>query len=207
MYIAIAGNIGSGKTTLTGKLAEHFGWEPRYESADDNPYLEDFYEDMSKWAFPLQIYFLNSRYRQVMEVSRTEQPIIQDRSLYEDAHIFSRQLNADGHLTDRDAECFKSVFDSVTETAPAPDLLIYLRTSVPQLLDHIRKRGREYEQSISRAYLTGLNEYYEEWISNYDSGKLLIIDMEDKDFVENSADLQQIIGSIDAELHAQKARV
>ncbi|AZQ64419.1 deoxynucleoside kinase [Flammeovirga pectinis] len=207
MYIAIAGNIGSGKTTLTGKLAEHFGWEPRYESADDNPYLEDFYGDMSRWAFPLQIYFLNSRFRQVMEVSKNDAPIIQDRSIYEDAHIFARQLNNDGHLTNRDQECFNKVFNSVTDHAPAPDLLIYLRTSVPQLIDHIRKRGREYEQSISRAYLTGLNEFYEEWISNYDQGKLLVIDMEDLDFVENKVDFDQIIGSIDAELQAAKARV
>ncbi|MBD0399901.1 MULTISPECIES: deoxynucleoside kinase [unclassified Flammeovirga] len=207
MYIAIAGNIGSGKTTLTGKLAEHFGWEPRYESADDNPYLEDFYGDMSRWAFPLQIYFLNSRFRQVMEVSKTHTPIIQDRSIYEDAHIFARQLNQDGHLSDRDNEVFQNVFSSVADHAPAPDLLIYLRTSVPQLLDHIRKRGREYEQSISRAYLTGLNEFYEEWISNYDKGKLLVIEMEDLDFVENEAHFDQIVANIDAELQAAKARV
>lgn len=200
-HIAVAGNIGAGKTTLVSKLAQHYGWEARYEAVDGNPYLEDFYADMHKWAFPLQIYFLHSRYRQVQDIRRSQNTIIQDRTIYEDAHIFARNLNLSGFLTKRDFENYFSLFESMTQTISAPDLLIYLRADLPTLTSQIARRGRDFESGISLKYLKDLNDHYEEWISTYTAGNLLIFDMATLDFVQRPEDLGNIIQRIDAELH------
>ena len=201
MHIAIAGNIGAGKTTLTKLLAKHFRWEPQFEDVVDNPYLDDFYTQMERWSFNLQIYFLNSRFRQVLQIRESGKAIIQDRTIYEDAHIFAPNLHAMGLMTNRDFSNYKSLFDLMEELVQAPDLLIYLRSSIPNLVKQIHKRGREYENSISIEYLSRLNERYEAWIHNYSKGKLLIIDVDEMDFVDNPEDLGTVINRIDAEIH------
>lgn len=201
MHVAIAGNIGAGKTTLTGLLAKHFKWEPQYEDVIDNPYLEDFYNKMDRWSFNLQVYFLSSRFRQILDIRESGKKIIQDRTIYEDSHIFAPNLHAMGLMSTRDFDNYKSLFELMEEVTKAPDLLIYLRSTVPNLVAQIQKRGREYENSISIDYLTKLNDRYEEWIKNYDKGKLLIINVDNVNFVDNPEDLGEIINRIDAEIH------
>ena len=197
MHIAIAGNIGAGKTTLTKYLAKHYKFSKELEDVVKNPYLDDFYNQMERWSFNLQIYFLNSRFRQVKEIHKKNKNVIQDRTIYEDANIFAPNLHAMGLMTNRDFENYKSLFDLMEENVSAPDLLIYLRSSIPNLVSQIHKRGREYENSISIDYLSRLNERYEAWIHNYKKGELLIIDIDNLDFVENKDDLKKIISLID----------
>ena len=201
MHIAIAGNIGSGKTTLAGLLAKHYGWTPHYEDVDDNPYLNDFYEDMLRWSFNLQIYFLNSRFRQVIEIRKSGKTVIQDRTIYEDAFIFAPNLHSMNLMSTRDFENYSSLFNLMSSFIQPPDLLIYLRASVPTMVQQIQKRGREYESSIRLDYLKGLNERYEEWITNYKLGKLLIVDVDNLNIEENPAHLGEVIERINAELH------
>ena len=201
MHVAIAGNIGSGKTTLTGLLSKHYKWDAHYEDVDDNPYLNDFYKDMQRWSFNLQVYFLKSRFGQVKEIHASEKNVIQDRTIYEDAFIFAPNLHAMGLMSTRDFENYLSLFQLMETFIPAPKLLIYLRSSVANLVGQIQKRGRDYENSIRIDYLTRLNERYEAWISQYDRGKLLIIDVDDMDFENNKEDLGAIISRIDAEIN------
>ena len=200
MHIAIAGNIGAGKTTLTKYLAKHYKFSKELEDVVKNPYLDDFYNQMERWSFNLQIYFLNSRFRQVKEIHKKNKNVIQDRTIYEDANIFAPNLHAMGLMTNRDFENYKSLFDLMEENVSAPDLLIYLRSSIPNLVSQIHKRGREYENSISIDYLSRLNERYEAWIHNYKKGELLIIDIDNLDFVENKDDLKKIISLIDEKI-------
>ena len=201
MHVAIAGNIGAGKTTLTKLLAKHYKWEAQLEDVVDNPYLDDFYNQMERWSFNLQVYFLNSRFRQVAQIRESGKDIIQDRTIYEDAHIFAPNLHAMGLMTNRDFENYKSLFDLMESFVQGPDLLIYLRSSISNLVSQIHKRGRDYENSISIDYLSRLNERYEAWIHGYDKGKLLIIDVDDLDFVDKPEDLGYILNKIDAEIH------
>jgi len=201
MHIAVAGNIGVGKTTLTGLLAKNFNWEPHYESVDNNPYLDDFYTDMQRWAFNLQVYFLNSRFGQLKEFQESGKNIIQDRTIYEDAHIFAPNLHSMGLMTSRDFDNYSSLFKLMSSFVKPPDLLIYLRASVPTLVKQIQSRGRDYESSIRIDYLTRLNERYEAWISEYTSGKLLIIDTDDLDFSKNQEDLGFVVDKVNAEIH------
>jgi len=200
MHIAIAGNIGSGKTTLTGLLAKHYKYTPQYEDVDTNPYLTSFYEDMKRWSFNLQIYFLNSRFRQIVELHRQAQNVIQDRTIYEDACIFAPNLHDMGLMTSRDFSTYQSIFELMVSFIKAPDLLIYLRADVPTLVNQIQKRGRDYEASIRLDYLKSLNERYESWISEYKDGKLLIVDVEKVKFHESKEDLGIIIDKVNAEL-------
>ncbi len=199
MHIAIAGNIGSGKTTLTRMLAAHYGWTPKYESVDYNPYLADFYEDMERWSFNLQIYFLNKRFKDVVDISKEENVIIQDRTIYEDARIFAPNLHGMGSMATRDYENYADLFDLMMSLVNPPDLLIYLRSSIPNLIGQIQKRGREYEKSIRIDYITGLNERYENWIGDY-KHNLLILDVDRIKFENNPEDFQEVIDKIDAEL-------
>ena len=201
MHVAVAGNIGAGKTTLTKLLAKHYKWEPQLEDVVDNPYLDDFYNQMERWSFNLQIYFLNSRFRQVKQIQDSGKSVIQDRTIYEDAFIFAPNLHAMGLMTNRDFNNYSSLFELMESFVKAPDLLIYLRSSIPNLVSQIHKRGRDYESSISIDYLSRLNERYEAWISTYEKGKLLIIDVDELDFVEKQEDLGGIINKIDAEIH------
>lgn len=201
MQIAIAGNIGAGKTTLTKMLAEHYKWIPYYEDVVDNPYLDDFYENMERWSFNLQIYFLNSRFRQVLAMKESGKSTIQDRTIYEDAYIFAPNLHAMGLMADRDFKNYRQVFDLMEELVGAPDLLIYLKSSISNLVEQIHKRGREYEASINIDYLNKLNERYDEWIANYDKGKLIVLDVNRLNFVDNPEDFGEIINKIDAEIH------
>ena len=201
MHIAIAGNIGSGKTTLTTLLSKHYGWEPQFEDVDDNPYLNDFYKDMQRWSFNLQIYFLNSRFGQVQEIHKGNKNVIQDRTMYEDAHIFAPNLHAMGLMSTRDFENYQSLFKLMNNFIPAPNLMIYLRSSVSNLVEQIQKRGRDYENSIRIDYLSRLNERYEAWISSYEHGHLLIIDVDGLDFQQNKEDLGYIIDKIDTEIN------
>ncbi|MBL0741674.1 deoxynucleoside kinase [Chryseolinea lacunae] len=200
-HIAVCGNIGSGKTTLVEKLSRHYSWIPLFESVDHNPYLRDFYEDMTRWAFHLQIYFLNSRFKQVTEIQGSEKTIVQDRTIYEDAYIFASNLHQGGHLTDRDYQSYLDIFHSMVSYVKPPDLLIYLRADIPKLVQQIQKRGREYEYSMRLDYLRKLNEHYEQWIGEYKLGKLLIIDVNALDFVERIEDFSDIVGRIDLELN------
>ena len=200
MHIAIAGNIGAGKTTLTKSLGKHYKYEIELEDVVDNPYLDDFYNQMERWSFNLQIYFLNSRFRQLRDIISNGRSVVQDRTIYEDANIFAPNLHAMGLMTNRDYENYKSLFDLMEETVQSPDLLIYLRSSIPNLVSQIHKRGREYENSISIEYLSRLNERYEAWIHKYDKGELLVIDIDDIDFVESKDDLQKIIDLIDQKI-------
>jgi deoxyadenosine/deoxycytidine kinase len=201
MHIAIAGNIGAGKTTLTQLLAKNFNWKPQFEDVDQNPYLDDFYNNMEKWAFNLQIYFLGSRFRQIKEIRESGLNIIQDRTIHEDAYIFASNLHDMGLLMTRDYENYLTVFNLMNSFVQAPDLLIYLRATIPTLVKQIQMRGREYESTISIEYLSRLNEKYEEWIKTYHEGKLLIIDVDNLDFVNNREDLSYIYDKVDAELN------
>jgi len=201
MHVAIAGNIGSGKTTLTRLLAKHYRWKAHFEDVEDNPYLDDFYNQMERWSFNLQIYFLNSRFRQILEIRDSGKKVIQDRTIYEDAFIFAPNLHAMGLMTNRDYENYKALFDLMESVTKGPDLLIYLRSSIPNLVNQIHTRGREYENSISIDYLSRLNERYEAWIHGYDKGNLLVIDVDDLNFVDSPEDLGEVINRIDAELH------
>lgn len=201
MHVAIAGNIGSGKTTLTRLLAKHYKWHAHYEDVEDNPYLDDFYNQMERWSFNLQIYFLNSRFRQILEIREKGKNVIQDRTIYEDAHIFAPNLHAMGLMTNRDFENYRSLFDLMESVTEGPDLLIYLRSSIPNLVNQIHKRGREYENSISIDYLSRLNERYEAWIHGYDKGNLIIFDVDNINFVDDPEHLGEVINRIDAELH------
>lgn len=201
MHIAVAGNIGSGKTTLTGLLGKHYKWECQFEDVEDNPYLMDFYEDMQRWSFNLQIYFLNSRFNQIVDIRKGKKNVIQDRTIYEDAFIFAPNLHSMGLMTSRDFENYFSLFNSMEQFIQPPDLMIYLRASVPALVNNIQKRGRDYEEAIRLDYLKRLNERYEAWISTYDKGKLLIIDVDNNSFHENAEDLGKIINSIEGEIN------
>ena len=200
MHIAIAGNIGSGKTTLTGLLAKHYKWKALYEDVDTNPYLSSFYEDMRRWSFNLQVYFLNSRFRQVIEIRKKGKNVIQDRTIYEDAYIFAPNLHAMGLMTLRDFDNYSSLFELMNSFIQMPDLLIYLKADVPTLVGQIQKRGRDYENSIRLDYLSALNERYESWIESY-KGKLLVIDVNDLNFSDNPEDLGLIIEKIDAQIN------
>lgn len=201
MHIAIVGNIGAGKTTLTGMLSKNYQWEALYEAVDNNPYLEDFYSDMKRWSFNLQIYFLNSRFQQIVDIQNSTRNVIQDRTIYEDAYIFAENLHDMGLMTTRDYENYRSIFDNITSFIKAPDLLIYLKASVPTLVNNIQRRGRDYEASIRIDYLSKLNEKYENWIKGYNAGKLLILDKDKLDFTNNPEDLGVIIQKIEAEIH------
>ena len=201
MHIAIAGNIGSGKTTLAGLLARHYNWEAHYEDVESNPYLNNFYEDMQRWSFNLQIYFLNSRFRQVVDIRTSGKTVIQDRTIYEDANIFAPNLHAMGLMSSRDFKNYSSLFELMSSFIQPPDLLIYLRAGVPTLVQQIQKRGREYENSIRLDYLNHLNKRYEDWIEGYDLGKLLVVNVDVIKFSENQADLGHVIQRIDAEIH------
>ena len=201
MYFAIAGNIGAGKTSLTELLSRHYGWEAHFEDVIDNPYLDDFYNHMERWSFNLQIYFLNSRFRQLESFSNSKKNFIQDRTIYEDAHIFAPNLHAMGLMNQRDFKNYQSLFGLMESMIKGPDILIYLRSSIPNLVHKIHKRGREYENSISIEYLSRLNERYEAWVSTYTKGKLLVVDVDKIDFVENKTDLGSVIQKIDAELN------
>lgn len=199
-HVAVAGNIGAGKTTLTQILSKRYQWIPQFEDVDHNPYLFDFYEDMPRWSFNLQIYFLNSRLAQLLEIQRGTETVIQDRTIYEDAHIFAPNLHSMGLMTKRDFDNYFSFFETLRSMVKPPDLLIYLRASVPTLVAQIQKRGREYEDNIRLDYLKKLNEYYESWIEKYNEGPLLIVDANINKFAENSEDLGLVINQIDAQL-------
>ncbi len=201
MHIAIAGNIGAGKTTLTRLLAKHYKWNTHFEDAEENPYLHDFYEDMQRWSFNLQIYFLNSRLNQIIEIRDNNKTTIQDRTIYEDAYIFAPNLHAMGLMTTRDFENYIALFNSMMRFIQPPELLIYLRASIPTLVNQISKRGRAYEESIRLDYLKRLNERYEAWISTYESGNLLIIDVDDNSFFDSAEDLGEIINKIDSKIY------
>jgi len=201
MHIAVAGNIGAGKTTLTRLLSKHYKWEAHFEDVVDNPYLDDFYTQMERWSFNLQIYFLNSRFRQILQIRESGKNIIQDRTIYEDAHIFAPNLHAMGLMTNRDFQNYSSLFDLMESLVQPPDLLIYLRSSIPNLVAQIHKRGRDYENSISIDYLSRLNERYEAWIESYEKGKLLVINVDNLNFVDSPEDLGQVIEKIDGQIH------
>ena len=201
MHIAVAGNIGAGKTTLSELLAKHYRWTPHYEDVDENPYLNDFYNDMQRWSFNLQIYFLNSRFKQIIDIRKLAKTVIQDRTIYEDAEIFAPNLHSMGLMSTRDFNNYKTLFDLMISLVKPPDLLIFLRASVPTLVNQIQKRGREYENSIRIDYLKQLNDRYEKWINNYKMGKVLIINVDDLDFTINPEDLRFVIDKIDAHIH------
>ena len=201
MHIAIVGNIGAGKTTLTGLLAKNYGWEALYEAVDNNPYLEDFYSDMKRWSFNLQIYFLNSRFQQIVDIQNFNRNVIQDRTIYEDAHIFAENLHEMGLMTTRDYQNYLAIFENITSFIKPPDLLVYLKASVPTLVNNIQRRGREYEIGIRIDYLSKLNEKYDKWIKNYKLGKLLVLDKDNLDFANNSEDLGNIMQSIEREIN------
>ena len=201
MHIAVAGNIGSGKTTLTELLSKHFGWEPHFEDVESNPYLHSFYEDMQRWSFNLQIYFLSSRFRQILNIRASGKNVIQDRTIYEDAYIFAPNLHSMNLMETRDFENYSALFELISSLIKAPDLLIYLKSSVPNLVQQIQKRGRVYEESIRIDYLKSLNERYEAWISKYKLGKLLVINVDEVKFGDNAEDLGFVIEKINAEIH------
>lgn len=199
MHIAVAGNIGCGKTTLTKMLAKRYGWTPRFEPVDNNPYLEDYYADMKRWSFNLQIYFLAKRFKEVVEISKSEEYIIQDRTIFEDARIFAPNLHDMGLMSDRDFENYSELFDLMISLVKLPDLMIYIKSDIPNLVNQIGKRGREYEQSMRLDYLKGLNDKYENWIKDY-KGKLIIVNGNENKFEQNPLDFQKITNKIDAEL-------
>ncbi len=200
-HIAIAGNIGAGKTTLCEKLGQAFNWEVHYESADDNPYLSDFYEDMKRWSFNLQVYFLHNRYKQILDIQDGDKTVIQDRTIYEDARIFAPNLHGMGLMTERDFDNYSTLFETMTSRIQPPDLLIYLRAGIGTLVAHIESRGRDYEGSMSLDYLKQLNKRYEDWISTYDEGNILIINVDEVDFANKPEDLGEVINRVDAKLH------
>lgn len=196
MFVVVAGNIGCGKTTLTQKLSERLGWKPFYESVQDNPYLADFYEDMARWSFPLQVYFLNHRFNTHKDIENLPASSIQDRSIYEDANIFARSLYDQGKLDKRDYENYRNLYQSMINYLNPPTLMIFLKRSVPKLLERIKQRGRDYEQTIPVEYLTSLNKYYDEWYENYNLGKSLIVDTDEIDFLENEEHFDRLIKKI-----------
>ncbi len=200
MHIAIAGNIGSGKTTLTKMLSSRFGWTPHFEPVDNNPYLEDYYKDMNRWSFNLQIYFLNKRFHDVVEIAQSNDTIIQDRTIFEDACIFAPNLHDMGLMSDRDFDNYTDLFNLMISLVRLPDLLIYIRTGIPKLVEHIQKRGRDYEQTMRLDYLKGLNRRYEDWIAGY-KGKMMIIDGDTVDFEGSPKDFGRIAERIDSELY------
>ncbi len=199
-HIAIAGNIGAGKTTLCSKLGKHFGWEVHFETTDNNPYLSDFYLDMHRWSFNLQIFFLNNRYQQVLKILKGDKTVIQDRTIYEDAYIFAPNLHEMGLMASRDFQNYFSLFETMSSQIQPPDLLIYLRADIPTLVSHIQSRGRDYEGNMSLDYLKGLNERYENWIETYDKGKLLTLNAKEFNFKDNPEDLNKIIKMVEKEL-------
>ena len=201
MHIAIAGNIGSGKTTLTGLLSRHFNWQAHYEDVDDNPYLDDFYNDMQRWSFNLQIYFLNSRFNHILEIKQSKKTRIQDRTIYEDAYIFAPNLHSMGLMSTRDFENYFALFNLISSLIKPPDLVVYLRASVPTLVKQIEKRGRKYEDNIRLDYLRKLNERYESWVDSYNLGKMMIIDVDHTNFIDKPEDLSLVIDKVNAELH------
>lgn len=200
MHIAIAGNIGSGKTTLTKMLAKRYGWTPRFEPVDNNPYLDDFYHDMNRWSFNLQVYFLNKRFKEVVEISQSDENVIQDRTIFEDAKIFAPNLHDQGYMSDRDFENYSDLFDLMMSLVKLPQLMIYIRSSIPTLVKHIEKRGRSFEKSIRIDYLTGLQQRYEDWIKNY-KGELIIIDGDKLSFEDTPEDFRKVTDMIDASLY------
>jgi deoxyadenosine/deoxycytidine kinase len=201
MHIAVAGNIGSGKTTLTNLLSKHFSWDAHYEDVEDNPYITDFYNDMQRWSFNLQIYFLNTRFNQILSFRRSGKTLIQDRTIYEDAYIFAPNLHAMGLMSTRDFENYFTLFNMLSSLIQPPDLVIYLRASVPTLVKQIQKRGRKYEDNIRLDYLKRLNERYEAWIDSYNMGKLLIVDVDSYNFIDKPEDLSVVIDKVNAEIH------
>lgn len=200
-HIAIAGNIGAGKTTLANKLSHHYGWKTEFEAVEDNPYLVDFYNDMKQWAFHLQVYFLNSRLKQVKRIRESEDAVVQDRSIYEDCFVFAKNLHESGNMSDRDYNNYLELFDSMAPVIRPPDLLIYLRADIPKLVGQIEKRGRDYEETIRIDYLKNLNKHYEAWVKQYDIGKLIIIDVNQLDYLNNVEDFALIVSKIDTEVH------
>jgi deoxyadenosine/deoxycytidine kinase len=200
-HIAIAGNIGAGKTSLCTRLARHFNWQVHYEDADNNPYLSDFYNDMRRWAFNLQIYFLNSRFKQIMQIQEGKHIVIQDRTIYEDARIFAPNLHEMGLIENRDFRAYLDLFENMSQLIKPPDLLIYLKASIPTLVDHIQERGREYEGNISLDYLKKLNKRYDTWISSYDKGNLLIINVDELDFMRNDTHFGEVLEQVNAHIH------
>jgi deoxyadenosine/deoxycytidine kinase len=201
MHIAVAGNIGSGKTTLTESLSKHYKWIPHYENIEVNPYLNDFYNDMQRWSFNLQIYFLQTRLQQIIDIRKLTKTVIQDRTLYEDAEIFAPNLHSMGLMSTRDYNNYKSLFNLMVSLVKPPDLIIYLRASISTLVSQIQRRGREFENSIRLDYLNQLNERYEQWVANYNKGKLLIINIDNLDYTKNPEDLSLVIDKIDAQIH------
>lgn len=197
-HIAVAGNIGSGKTTLTKLLSKHYGWEAHYENVADNPYISDFYKDMKHWSFHMQVFYLNQRFKQLLEFRKRNIPVIQDRTIYEDAYIFSSNLHEMGLMSERDFQCYRELFETFSQLVDKPDLLIYLKASIPALVDQIQKRGRVYEESLRLDYLKKLNARYDEWIESYE-GKLLIINIDDLNFADNKEDLGEVINKIESE--------
>ncbi|MFY7828307.1 MAG: deoxynucleoside kinase [Flectobacillus sp.] len=204
MHIAVTGNIGAGKTTLASKLAEHFGWEVLFEAVEGNPYLAEFYSDMPRWAFHLQMYFLKSRYEQVMQIQRSNRRIIQDRTIYEDAFIFAMNLYKTGIMSENDYGTYKGIFDLMMQTVKAPDLTIYLKADLPKLVKQIQKRGRDFEANISEQYLADLNHHYEAFVDGYTEGKLLVIDVNDLDYLNNPEHFNFVISEVDKALLYQK---
>jgi deoxyadenosine/deoxycytidine kinase len=201
MHIAVAGNIGSGKTTLTSLLSKQFSWDAHYEDVDDNPYLNDFYNDMQRWSFNLQIYFLNTRFNQILSFRRSGKTLIQDRTIYEDAYIFAPNLHSMGLMSTRDFENYFTLFNMLGSLIQPPDLVIYLRASVPTLVKQIQKRGRKYEDNIRLDYLKRLNERYEAWIESYKLGKMLIVDVDNYNFIDKPEDLSVVIDKVNASIH------
>jgi len=200
-HIAIAGNIGAGKTSLSTMLGRHFDWEIHYEDADNNPYLSDFYHDMRRWAFNLQIYFLNSRFKQLMHILDGNKTVIQDRTIYEDAYIFAPNLHEMGLIEQRDFRAYMDLFENMASMIKAPDLLIYLKASIPTLVGHIQERGRDYEGNMSLDYLKKLNQRYDNWIDTYDRGNLLIINVDELDFIKNNEHFGQVLEKVNAHIH------
>jgi len=205
-HIAIAGNIGAGKTTLANKLSHHYGWKTEFEAVEDNPYLVDFYNDMQQWAFHLQVYFLNSRLKQVKRIRESEHTVVQDRSIYEDCYVFAKNLHESGNMSDRDYNNYLELFHSMSPVITPPDLLIYLRADIPKLVGQIEKRGRDYEETIRIDYLKNLNAHYEAWVKKYDIGKLIIIDVNQLDYLNNVEDFALIVSKIDTEVHGLFSR-
>lgn len=200
MHIAIAGNIGSGKTTLTNMLSKHYNWEARFEAVDYNPYLEDYYKDIHRWSFNLEVYFLKERFKDLLNIAKTDKTVVQDRSIFEGVYVFCATNYQMGHMNERDYETFMELFEQMTDIVGYPDLMIYLRASVPHLVKNIQKRGRDYEQTMPLEYLSNLNERYEDFIFNKYKGRLLIVDVDEMDFQHNSKDFASIIDKIDRKL-------
>ncbi|MFO7825406.1 MAG: deoxynucleoside kinase [Cyclobacterium sp.] len=200
MHIAVSGNIGSGKTTLVKKLANHYGWQAEFESVEENPYLVDFYDNMRKWSFHLQVYFLHSRFNQVRRIQNSPNSTIQDRTIYEDAHIFAANLYETKLITSRDYKNYLELYRSMEKFVSPPDLLVYLKADIPKLVDQIEKRGRQYERTIQISYLKSLNDHYQKWIAGYRQGKLLVIDVNEMNFVDNTDHFSEIVGKIDREI-------